>query len=116
MELQVGNKVWIDAWNLSTTRPSKKLDWKRIGPYEITEVINPWVYWVKLPNQLCIHDVQPISHLEKAAQDPLPHQHHEQPPSVIVDREDESEVEQIDDSQMFRRQLQYLVKRTSYDE
>ena len=115
-ELQVGDKVWMDARNLSTTQPSKKLDWKRIGPYEIMEVINPWAYRIKLSSQLCIHDVQPISHLEKAAQDPLPHQQHEPPPPVIVDGEEEYEVEWIDDSWLFRRQLQYLVKWKGYDE
>ena len=30
--LEVGDKVWLDARNISTTQPSKKLDWKYIGP------------------------------------------------------------------------------------
>src|ERR1700690_4106547 len=82
-ELRIGDKVWMDARNLSTARPSKNLDWKRSGPYEITEVVSPWAYRVKLPCQLRIHDVQPISRLEKSAQDPLPNQKQEPPPPVI---------------------------------
>jgi glycosylphosphatidylinositol phospholipase D len=93
-----------------------KLDWKRIGPYEIIEVISSWAYRIKLPNQLHIHDVQLISHLEKAAEDPLPYQQQEPPPPVILDGEEEYEVERIDDSRLFRRQLQYLVKWRGYDE
>jgi hypothetical protein len=64
--LEVGNKVWLDARNISTTRPSKKLDWKCIGPFEVTEVISPWTNRIKLPNQSHIYDIQPISRLEKA--------------------------------------------------
>jgi hypothetical protein len=31
-EFSIGDTVWLDAMNISTTRPSKKLDWKHIGP------------------------------------------------------------------------------------
>jgi hypothetical protein len=115
-ELNVGDHVWLDARNISTTRPSKKLDWKRIGPYEITEVISPWAFRIKLPHQLHIHDVQPISRLEKTAVNPLPLQQNEPPPPVIVEGEEEYEVEKVEDSRVFRRQLQYLVKWKGYDE
>jgi hypothetical protein len=40
--LEVGNKVWLDARNVSTNQSSRYLDWKCIGPYEITDVISPW--------------------------------------------------------------------------
>ena len=106
----------MDAQNLSTAQLSKKLDRKCIGPYEVVEIVSPWAYRIKFPSQLHIHNVQPISHLEKAAQDPLPHQQHKPPPPVIVDGEEEYKVERIDDSRIFRRQLQYLVKWKGYDE
>jgi len=28
-KIQVGSKVWMDTWNIRTTRPIRKLDWKR---------------------------------------------------------------------------------------
>jgi hypothetical protein len=40
-EMKVGDKVCMDAKNIMTQRPSKKLDWKRIGPYEMMEIISP---------------------------------------------------------------------------
>src|ERR1700680_1256378 len=55
-QLVVGDRVWMDARNLSTTRPSKKLDWKRMGPYEVIEVVSPWAYRLKLPQSLHFHD------------------------------------------------------------
>jgi len=109
-EFNIEDQLWLDARNLSTTQPSKKLDWKRIEPYEIVKVISPWAVRIKLPHQLRIHDVQPISRLEKAADNPLPLQQHEPPPPVIVEGEEVYEVKRIKDSWMFRRQLHYFVK------
>jgi len=34
---QVGDKVWLNAKNMKTRRPSRKLDNKRNGPYEVRE-------------------------------------------------------------------------------
>ena len=82
----------------------------------VVEIVSPWVYRIKLPRQLCIHDIQSISCLENAVQDLLPHQQHVPPPPVIVDGEEKYEVERIDDSRMFQRQLQCLVKWRGYDE
>ena len=115
-EFNVGDHESLEARNISTTRPSKKLDWKRIGPYEVTEVISPWAFRIKLPHQLRIHDVQPISRLEKPVVNPLPLQQHEPPPPVIVEGEEEYEVEKVEDSRVSPKQLQYLVKWKGYDE
>jgi hypothetical protein len=106
--LTVGDKVWLDTRNMSTAYPSKKLDWKRIGQYEITEGISPRAYQIKLPSQLQIYNVQPISRLERSARDPVALQKQEPPPQVIVEEEEEYEVERIDDSRLFRRQFQIL--------
>ena len=35
VEYKVGDKVWLLSSNIRTQRPSKKLDWKRLGPYPI---------------------------------------------------------------------------------
>ena len=36
----VGTSVWLDARNIRTTRPAKKLDHKRLGPFTVTEVVS----------------------------------------------------------------------------
>jgi hypothetical protein len=115
-KLNIGDQVWLDARKISTTRPSKKLDRKHIGPYEVVEVISPWPVRIKLPHQLCIHNVQPISHVDKTAENPIPLQQQEPPQPVIVEGEEEYEVERIEDSRVFGRQLPYLVKWKGYDE
>jgi hypothetical protein len=48
--------------------------------------------------------------------DPLPEQVKPAPPPLIVNGEEEYEVECIEDSRVFRCQLQYLVKWKSYNE
>ena len=37
IEFSVGDKVWLSSLNISTQRPSKKLDWKRLGPFTVIE-------------------------------------------------------------------------------
>jgi hypothetical protein len=37
---EAGDKVWLSTRHFRTTRPSKKLDYKRTGPYMVSKVIN----------------------------------------------------------------------------
>jgi hypothetical protein len=107
--LEVGDNVCLDAPNMATTRQSKNINWKHIGPYKVTEVISPWAYRIKLPSILHIHDVQKIFRSERAAQHRLLLSKPEPPPAVIVEREEEVyKVERVDDCRLFRKQLQYL--------
>jgi len=36
----VGDKVWLSTRNLITSRLSRKLDYKRTGPYPVSKIIN----------------------------------------------------------------------------
>jgi len=47
---EVGDKVWLNGHNIMTTRPTKKLDHKWLGPYLIEKVISQSTYWLKLPS------------------------------------------------------------------
>ena len=38
-EYRVGQKVWLSAEDITTTRPMKKLDNKWLGPYAITKKV-----------------------------------------------------------------------------
>jgi hypothetical protein len=100
-DLTLGVRVWIDARNILTQRPSKKLDWKHLGPYEISEVISPWAYRLNLPKDLYIHPGQPIPWVNKVSEDPLPGPIEPAPPPVIVKRAEEFEVECVADFREF---------------
>ena len=48
IEYSPGDKVYLEATNLRTGRPSKKLDDKRFGPFEIIKKVGPASYKLKL--------------------------------------------------------------------
>jgi hypothetical protein len=56
-QLSVGDLVLLSAKGLETTRPSKKLDDRRYGPFPITELVGIQSYRLKLPTSWKIHDV-----------------------------------------------------------
>jgi hypothetical protein len=107
--LGVGDKAWLDEGNLLTTWPSQKLDWKCIGPYKINKVISHLAYRIQLPSLLGIDNLQPMFGLDKAAQDLLPLQMQEPPPLAIVKGEEVYTGKRVDNSSLFRKQLQYHV-------
>ena len=53
---KTGDKVWLDTWNLKTNH-HKKIGPKREGPFEITKVIGPVTYQLRLPGAWKIHNV-----------------------------------------------------------
>ncbi|KAF9881405.1 hypothetical protein CkaCkLH20_01555 [Colletotrichum karsti] len=112
---QVGQKVWLDARNIKTLRPTRKLDWKNCGPFTIEKIINPWAYRLSLPESIRIHPVFHVSLLSPAADDPLPAQRNKPLPPVEVNGLEEWEVEDILDSRWDRcgcgrPRLKYTVK------
>ena len=48
-QYNVGDKVWLSSENVRTARPTKKLDYKWLGPYVVEQVISCSAYRLKLP-------------------------------------------------------------------
>jgi transposase InsO family protein len=118
---KVGDEVYIDARNIKTLRPMKKLDWKNFGPYPVEEVVGPHAYKICLPASMRIHPVFNVNLLRPNPSDPVPGQTHDPSPPVEVDGLEEWEVEDILDSRWERRgrgrpRLKYTVKWTGYDQ
>ena len=110
-----GDRVWLDARNIKTRRPTKKLDHRRLGPYKVVETVGPNAVRLRLPDTVQLHPVFHVSLLELPSGDPFPGQVSPQPLPVIVDGEEEWEVERILDSRHFYNRLQYLVKWKGYE-
>src|SRR5262245_1789076 len=114
IEFKVGDKVWLLATNVTTRRPNKKLDWKRLGPYPITERIDTQAYRLELPASMKIHPVFHVSLLERYSESNIPGRVQPLPPAVVIDNEVEYEVEEVLDSKVMRSRLFYLVSWKGY--
>ena len=68
----IGDRVWFNAQNITTQRPSQKLNHRRIGPYGITKVVSPYAYKIDFPATVKYHRVQHVSLLDPADNDLLP--------------------------------------------
>ena len=55
--LEEGNEVWISSRDLSTDRPSPKLEALCFGPYRIKEVMGPLTYCIQLPPHWRVNNV-----------------------------------------------------------
>ena len=110
----VGDKVWLKSLNLRTERPSKKLDWKHIGPFVITEKIGLQAYRLQLPTSMNVHPVFHVTLLEPYHENTIPDRVQPPPPPVTINEETEYEVEEVIDSKISRRKLMYLVKWKGY--
>jgi hypothetical protein len=117
---ETGDEVWLDARNIRTQRASKKLDWKNLGPYQVTKKISSHAYRLDLPESMKIHPVFHVSLLRPAArkQDYIPGQHAPPPEPVVVENEEEYFVESIEGLRFNKRRKrhEYHVKWTGYNE
>ena len=108
-EYKVGNLVWLSTRNIYTERFSKKLDHKNIGPYKVTGLVGS-SYQLDLPASMRIHNVFYPSLLRPAAEDPLPGQHNDPPPPVVMNDKEKWEVNDILDAKKHGRRVLFKVK------
>src|SRR6266481_7382876 len=71
--LKIGDRVYVKAKYFRTTRPSKKLSKKNLGPYEVIAIPGSHSFTLHLPQHFrSVHPVFHISQLEPAEPDPFP--------------------------------------------
>lgn len=106
----------IDSRNIKTRRPMKKLDHKKIGPFQILERIGTRAYRVKLPPTMTIHNVFHVANLEPYRTSRLPGRHQKAPPPEEVEGEKFWSVEAVVKSRWNgrRKRVEYLVKWEGY--
>ena len=114
-KFKVGDWVWLSMENLRTNRPSKKLDFKRVGPFKIKKFINEVAARLELPESLRLH---PVFHVSLLApfRGPLKGQKGVRPGPIRIDGDGVPvmEVESILKSRRRKGVLEFLVKWLGY--
>jgi len=119
-DFKVDDQVYVKAKYFRSTRPSKKLSEKNLGPYTIITQVGSLSFTLHLPDSMCaVHPIFHVSQLEPAIPNTILDQI--QPPLqlVEVDGEPEFEISEILDSKVDRRRrsckLLYLVRWSGYE-
>jgi len=107
-----GDRVYLDASDIKTTRLSPKLSYHQLGPFKIKSQVGPSAYHLKLPHGMRqLHPVFNVVKLSATTEDLILRR---KPQAlllpVVVDREEEWEVEEILNSRWHWRRFQFLVK------
>ena len=107
--------VYLDSEDIQTTRPLKKLSHRcLLGPYLVERRVGRYAYRLVLPPLMRF--LHPVFNVVKLSPTPriVGRCRNPPPPPELLDGEEEYIVEEILNSRMFQRKLQYLVKWEGY--
>ena len=94
--LKIGDNMWLEAKNIYSKRPSKKLDQKRYRPFRILKNIGQEVFQLALPEEWMIHNMFNEDLLTWYKEPQYQEQYMEPvPPSTIINKKEEYKVEEI---------------------
>ena len=72
-DYQPRDKVYLDASNIQTTRPSRKLSHQKLGPFPVVNKDRNNAYCLQLPPSMSrLHPVFNIIKLSPVPEDPIP--------------------------------------------
>lgn len=111
---KVGDLVWLTAKNITIHQQTPKLGPRQLGPFKVLERVGELDYRLELPHYLKLNPVFHVNRLSpwhdnEITKPPIPE-------PVTIEGEEEYEIDDILDSRIFRRQLQYLIKWKGYTE
>ena len=94
-DYKVGDLVWLDAKNITTTQQTRKLAHRCIGPFKVVHKVGPLNYELDLPSQLKIHPTFYVGLLSPAPTSQISGRSFPKPPPIKVQGEEEWEVDKI---------------------
>jgi hypothetical protein len=116
-EIKVGDRVWVDASDIKTTRPSPKFSDKWLGPFKVVQVVGKGAYKLELPPRYSqLHPVFLVVKLQLAKPDPFPGRprNDEPPPTLRTDGDERWEVDEILEAWVWYGSLWYMVRWKGY--
>src|SRR6266705_5315377 len=101
----VGSSVFVKAKYFRSTRPSKKLSKKNLGPFEIIVQPGTHSHTLQLPETMrAIHPVFHVSQIEPSIPNMIPNHVQPPPPLIEINGEPEFEIVEILDLKIDRWQ------------
>ena len=98
---KVSDLVYVKAKYFRSTRPTKKLSKKNLGPYPIIAQVGTLSFTIQLPDSMrAVHPVFHVSQLEPAMPNTILNRSQPPPPPVEVDGEPEYKITKILDSKL----------------
>jgi len=110
----VGDKVWLLTWNLKTSGPSKKLDYKCTGPYTVCNIIYKFAYKQDIRSTMQNDNVFQVTLLHCYAP-PVRGWPSSEPHLVIFQETEEWDVDQTLDSWWHYRKPRHLMQWAGYN-
>ena len=109
--LKPGDMVMVSMKNMTSRRPSKKVDHRSFGPFELLEVVGKHAFKVQLPTLALNNPVFHVSELEPYHESTIEGRHQSPPPPVEIEGETNYVVESIGKSRenKRRKRVEYLV-------
>jgi RNase H-like domain found in reverse transcriptase/Reverse transcriptase (RNA-dependent DNA polymerase)/Integrase zinc binding domain/Chromo (CHRromatin Organisation MOdifier) domain/Integrase core domain/Retroviral aspartyl protease len=113
---KVGDLVWLSRKNITTTRPTQKLDYRQLGPYKILKIVgeSQLAFKLELSSHMKIHPVFHTSLLRPYRANTIPGRRQPPPPHVEIDGQIEYVVKEILDSRIRYRKLEYYIDWDGY--
>lgn len=106
--------MYLKVKNIKSTRPSKKLDLKYYGPYEVEMPVGKQAYHLRLPKGFRkVHNVFHVSLLEPCDNE---REAQAEPPPIEVNGEELWELQEILNSRLHYGKLQYLFRWLGFSE
>ena len=117
-QLDLGDEVLINPHALElieTKGTGRKLIQRKIGPFEITEVVSPTAFRLRLPDSYPMHNVVNIRHLTKYHRSPDKQRPMLTNPRDLLKSSEEYEVEKIVGEKRSKGKSFYKVRWKGYD-
>jgi hypothetical protein len=114
-DFKPGDSMWLEATNIHSNQPSRKLDNKRYGPFKVEEKVSDWAYRLKLPETWAIHNIFHSTFLTRTHTVEFDSQKKLMPPPPdIIEEEEEYKIEEICGHRRKGRGTQHLVHWKGY--
>ena len=111
-----GDLVWLDGQHLNRGHTFPKMSPSCEGPFKTEEIIGPVMYKLKLPPQWKMHNMFHGKLLTPYHKTNVHGKNFSEPPSDLIEGEEEYKVDSIRNHRKWGKGYQYLMERKGYSD